>query len=63
MPNTTLEINKIKCPYCKHVHDGFYYLELGDMEGNFSMYCEECKKSFAVDFETKAEFKATASAE
>lgn len=60
MAKETLEVNKIKCPYCGHEHDGLDYIEPNDMGGSFSMDCEECEKPFAVDFETKIEFKAVA---
>ncbi|MBD5589243.1 hypothetical protein [Clostridium botulinum] len=50
------ENEKIKCPYCKHEHDGLDYIEVGDMEGEFSMDCEKCKKPFGVDFATRIEF-------
>ncbi|WP_204245812.1 hypothetical protein [Clostridium botulinum] len=47
----------IKCPYCDYKHEDFQnYIDTGDMEGEFSMDCEKCKKPFGVDFVTKIEF-------
>ena len=47
----------IKCPWCGHEHDGLDYVEPNDMDGDFVMDCEECKKQFAVYFKTSITFK------
>lgn len=49
--------SKIICPYCGYEHRGLNYIEVGDMEGEFSMNCEGCKEEFKVKFNTIIEFK------
>lgn len=44
---------EIICPHCKfsYKEDSIDYTD-GEMEGEFPMDCEECKKPFIVKFET-----------
>ncbi|HCL4480361.1 TPA: hypothetical protein N2D99_002449 [Clostridium botulinum] len=47
----------IQCPHCNYKHEDFQnYIDTGDMDGEFSMDCEKCGKSFQVNFVTKIEF-------
>ena len=48
----------IKCPYCNHEYEGLDYVETGDMEGDFTMTCDdECGEEFRVEFNTLITFK------
>ena len=50
-------VNIIQCPYCKALIEPWDYVETGDMEGGFTMECEECGKEFSVSFSTDIKFK------
>ena len=52
-------INIIQCPHCSHLIEPWDFMDIGDMEGEFEMDCEECGKSFKVDFETDIRFKTS----
>lgn len=49
-------INIIKCPYCNAEIEPWDFLDTGDMEGDFSMECLQCKKEFNVTFTTDVRF-------
>ena len=55
MPKT---INIITCPYCNTEMEPWDYLETGDMEGDFTLNCEnpKCSKEFNVSFTTDVTF-------
>lgn len=41
----------IICPHCKAKHIDFEdFLEVGDMDGEFEMCCDNCNKIFEVNF-------------
>lgn len=53
------QTEKLYCPHCKNVqvdeiHD---LVEGGDMDGTFSHDCEECGKTFTVEYEYKPYIK------
>ena len=52
-------VNVIKCPHCKTMIEPWEYIDTGDMEGNFSMTCEECGREFNVSFTTDIKFTTT----
>lgn len=49
-------VNIIQCPYCKALIEPWDYIECGDMEGTFTMDCEECTNNFDVNFTTDIRF-------
>lgn len=55
-------INTIKCPYCNTEMEPWEYLETVDMEGDFTMNCEnpECEEEFNVSFTTDVIFSTSA---
>lgn len=49
-------INIIQCPHCEEKMECWDYIETGDMEGDFDMDCEFCKRNFKVSFSTDIKF-------
>lgn len=51
-------INIIKCPHCNTEMEPWEYLDTGDMDGDFTLHCEnpECEKEFNVSFTTDVIF-------
>ena len=49
-------INIIQCPYCGHSIEPWDFMNIEDMEGEFTMECEKCEKEFLVKFETDKKF-------
>ena len=49
-------INIIKCHNYSHFIEPWDFMDIGDMEGEFTMECEKCKKEFLVKFETDIKF-------
>lgn len=52
-------VNVIQCPHCWHLIEPWDFIDVGDMEGEFEMECEECGKEFLVKFETDIRFNTT----
>ena len=49
-------MNVIQCPHCSELIDYNDYIEVGDMDGDFTMDCESCGGNFEVSFETNILF-------
>jgi DNA-directed RNA polymerase subunit RPC12/RpoP len=52
-------VNIIQCPHCGNTIEPWDFLDVGDMEGSFTMECEGCKKEFSVEFKTEIRFITT----
>ena len=53
-------INIIQCPHCKALIEPWDYVETGDIDGDFTMDCENCNKEFNVSFTTDIRFVTNA---
>lgn len=53
--------NIIQCPHCGMLIEPWDYVEISDMEGDFTMECENenCEKEFNVSFVTDIRFTTT----
>lgn len=49
-----------ECPHCQLEYEALDYLDTADMEGEFGMLCDGCKKEFRVEFKTTITFKCKA---
>lgn len=39
----------IQCPHCKHLIESCEFMDIGDMEGEFNLECEEWQKYWLVE--------------
>ena len=49
-------INIIQWPYCSHFIEPWDFMDIGNMEGEFTMEWKKKKKEFLVKFETDIKF-------
>jgi transposase-like protein len=49
-------VNTIVCPHCNASMEPWDFIDPCDMDGEFSLDCQECGKTFEVSFKTEVKF-------